>query len=277
MITAYIITHNRCDLLKKAILSVLNQTKAVSELIIIDDSSTDDTETVIASFKEGSAVPIVYYKFSVNVGSCLARNKAIELAKYEFIAGLDDDDEWTSNRMEKLSSEYDTDLSFVTSRNRIISPKNKRHTTYSPKLVCLKDILSLNYTGNQLFTETYKLRAINGFDESLKSAQDYDLNLRLIERFGCAKVLKEPLQIIYQNHGEKSITANSYFGYLSFYFKHYHKFSNKNKIVQIFRISQVRGRNIPLHYLLYSPDLMTFLKMTKFYFLRIFNKNHKTF
>ncbi|MCK5091435.1 MAG: glycosyltransferase family 2 protein, partial [Gammaproteobacteria bacterium] len=81
-------TYNRAAFLKNALNSVYRQTYQDFEVIVIDDGSTDNTEEVAKSFKG-----IIYIK-QENSGLNASRNRAIKLAKGEFIALLDDDDWW---------------------------------------------------------------------------------------------------------------------------------------------------------------------------------------
>ncbi|MDE5695822.1 MAG: glycosyltransferase family 2 protein [Lachnospiraceae bacterium] len=80
--------------------SVLNQTYAFLELIIVNDASTDDTKKIILEYcKKDNR--IFMYDLHTNSGAAAARNKAIEMAKGKFIAFLDSDDIWKRNKLEK--------------------------------------------------------------------------------------------------------------------------------------------------------------------------------
>src|SRR5680860_1319701 len=86
-----IITHNRKQLLKKAIASVFEQTYTDFELIIVDDGSTDNTEVVVSQFQDKR---IKYKKIEKQNNVSAVRNKALSLSTGEYIALLDDDDIW---------------------------------------------------------------------------------------------------------------------------------------------------------------------------------------
>ena len=85
-------TYNRAHLLQRAISSVLNQSYRNFELVIVDDGSTDNTEETCRSFGDRR---IAYFKQETNKGIMAARNRQLELAKGEYLAILDDDDELT--------------------------------------------------------------------------------------------------------------------------------------------------------------------------------------
>lgn len=90
-------TYNRSHLLPRAIASVLNQTYQNFELLIVDDASTDSTEEVCYSFKDER---IFYHKHQQNKGALASKNKGIDLARGDYIAFLDDDDELLANALE---------------------------------------------------------------------------------------------------------------------------------------------------------------------------------
>lgn len=96
-VSVIIPTYNRAQFIKAAISSVLGQTVRPCEIIVIDDESTDETEAVIRSLE--SPIPIVYHR-QHNQGPAQARNVGIALAKGEWIAFLDSDDEWHSEKLE---------------------------------------------------------------------------------------------------------------------------------------------------------------------------------
>jgi glycosyltransferase involved in cell wall biosynthesis len=99
LVTVIIPTFNRAHVIQKAINSVLIQNYKNFELIIIDDGSTDNTEEIVKKFHE-----VIYVKKN-HEGQSQARNYGLFLAKGEFIASLDSDDEWNNNYLE-VSIEY---------------------------------------------------------------------------------------------------------------------------------------------------------------------------
>lgn len=88
-VTVVLPTYNRAHWLPEAIDSALRQTHADLELLVIDDGSTDDTERVATAY----GPPVRYIK-QANRGVGFARNRAIELARGDFVAFLDSDDLW---------------------------------------------------------------------------------------------------------------------------------------------------------------------------------------
>lgn len=90
-------TYNRAHLLPRAINSVLNQSYRNFEMIIVDDGSSDNTEEVARSFDDKR---VLYHKHARNRGMLAARNKGFDLAKGEYVALLDDDDELLPEALE---------------------------------------------------------------------------------------------------------------------------------------------------------------------------------
>lgn len=80
--------------------SVLNQTYKNWEMLIVDDCSSDNGPRIVKKYHEQDK-RIKYIKLDKNSGAAVARNKAIELAKGKYIAFLDSDDLWKSEKLEK--------------------------------------------------------------------------------------------------------------------------------------------------------------------------------
>ena len=90
MISVVIPLYNKESFITETIQSVLNQTFADFELILINDGSTDKSEAVVKTFNDHR----IRYKSIANSGVSVARNTGIELAKFTWIAFLDADDWW---------------------------------------------------------------------------------------------------------------------------------------------------------------------------------------
>lgn len=88
-ISVIIPTYNRETFVTKAIDSILHQTFKDYEIIVIDDGSTDNTHKVLEPYRAD-----IQYVRQENSGVSAARNKGIRLAKGEWVAFLDSDDEW---------------------------------------------------------------------------------------------------------------------------------------------------------------------------------------
>lgn len=186
MISVVIPTHNRLDLLKNAIQSVVNQTYKNIEIIVVDDASSCNNKDIVESFRRS----IIYYRFETNQGGNVCRNKGVELATGEYIAFLDDDDVWHSEKLEKqyqLMNETDVDLCY-TGRNIIVVDEklqeiNRRYSFSRPKFVSLKkSIMQKNFIGttSSILIKKEKFLDTDGFCIKMPALQDYEFYIRFI-------------------------------------------------------------------------------------------------
>ncbi len=96
-VSVVIPTYNRAHLVGRAIQSVLNQTYHDFEIIIVDDGSIDNTEDVVKSLNDPS---IRYTRHDQNRGGSAARNTGIKMARGEYVAFQDSDDEYLPEKVE---------------------------------------------------------------------------------------------------------------------------------------------------------------------------------
>lgn len=101
-VSAVIPAYNRANLLPEAVRSIRAQTHPVSEIIIVDDGSTDDTADVVRALGTG----IRYFR-QANAGPSATRNRGIELAQGAYIAFLDADDVWLPHAIERQMEAFD--------------------------------------------------------------------------------------------------------------------------------------------------------------------------
>ena len=95
-VSVVIPTHNRAQLVKEAIDSVLAQSQPVREIIVVDDGSTDATKNLLSNY--GAKIQALYES---GKGASAARNLGMRAATGTWIAFLDDDDVWLSNKIER--------------------------------------------------------------------------------------------------------------------------------------------------------------------------------
>ncbi len=100
-------THNRAGLLKRAVASVLTQTYKDFELIIVNDASSDNTREVVDGFSDER----IHYLYREECGSAsAARNTGICAASGNYVAFLDDDDEFLPTFLEEMKNLIDANL-----------------------------------------------------------------------------------------------------------------------------------------------------------------------
>ncbi|MFH0255805.1 glycosyltransferase [Vibrio rumoiensis] len=208
LVSIYIPTRNRKELLINAVDSVLRQTYRNIEIIIIDDCSRDETESVVKEYMLKHDF-IYYLKNDEPKGACYSRNRAINFAKGEFITGLDDDDIFLDNRIQEFIDSYENKYTFLCTP--IIENNGKRKIVRNNyrKSINLDSLLHSNVVGNQIFTKTQFLQEIGGFDKRMPAFQDYDTWIRLLYKNGYALKLQKPTYIWNTGHELDRISLSS--------------------------------------------------------------------
>ena len=99
MVSVIMPVYNAAKYLETSLLSIVNQTYKDWELVLVDDCSSDSSPDIIAKFK--SQHPnIIYHRLDQNQGAAVARNTALNIAKGRYVAFLDSDDIWESQKLE---------------------------------------------------------------------------------------------------------------------------------------------------------------------------------
>ena len=101
LVSVIIPTRNRARFLAGAVKSVLEQSYNDFEIIVVDDCSSDDTTALMESFR-GSGIR--YFRHDRRLGGASARNTGIHQSTGEYIAFLDDDDEWYPEKLGRQMS-----------------------------------------------------------------------------------------------------------------------------------------------------------------------------
>lgn len=210
MISIILPVYNREKTVVRAAESVLKQSIDEDlELIIVDDKSNDDTLSRVERLKD-PRVRIV--KMTENGGACKARNEGIRCAKGEYIAFQDSDDEWLDGKLKKqveLLKASQSDLVFCgftkwigekstkIPRRRFSLPENNEDI--------FTELLMDNFVSTQTILAKREVFEEVKFDESLPRMQDWDLMLRVAERYNI-RYLDEYLVNVYVQ--KDSISSN---------------------------------------------------------------------
>jgi glycosyltransferase involved in cell wall biosynthesis len=268
-VSVYIATHNRKDLLIKAVESVLNQTYENIEIIIVNDGSSDNTQVVLDTL----AIKFSNIKVFINdsaKGAAFSRNIAIKASTGMFITGLDDDDYFTPNRINDFINHWSNTYSFLFSNYQefdgILVTKNLPRK----KIIGFSDIKKRNYVGNQIFTTKNKIMEIGGFDEKLEAWEDYDLWFRLIASFGPAKVINNHSYLLNVENSRQRITnsSNIMLACEQFIEKHSDTLtSNEKNYHEINAIYDTKYKITLKQCLLHSKDLYSTIRVIKTYLI----------
>jgi glycosyltransferase involved in cell wall biosynthesis len=213
-VSAIITTYKRpLEILKRAYSSIKHQTYRNIEIIIVDDSPDTFKERFLIK-EYFTAEGILYIQHSVNQGACAARNTGIEHATGDAIAFLDDDDEWTEQKIEKqvkCMKESNADLVY-TNRHYIINDDTgtkvvRRSPGHRGKV--FDRLMEENFIGSTSFPLIKKcvFSQVGNFDVELKASQDYDMWLRIAQEFN-VDYIAEPV-CVYHVHSGSGITNNT--------------------------------------------------------------------
>lgn len=188
-VSCVIITHNRLGLLRRAVKSVMDQTYNDIEIIVVDDASDDGTEEYGKELKN-SGIKYIRIGKEDSKGGNYARNVGIYASTGDFVAFLDDDDYWLQNKIEKqvkyaiehpnvgmiyggFACEFD---------NQILNYKVLPNPDYQGNMIEKGLFISPFASTTILFVKRNILQEIEGFDINLKYWQEYELEIRLMQK-----------------------------------------------------------------------------------------------
>lgn len=244
-ISVYLPTRNRVDTLSRAVASVLAQTRPPYELIVVNDGSTDQTSEWLAAMMESNQGPTLIRVISspFQQGACASRNAAIASAEGDWITGIDDDDEWLPGRLETMCAAASESYSFVCASDVIRAENGRTFWRISPPQITLQSLLSRNVVGNQILVRKEVVTSCGGFDLNLPAAQDYDLWIRIVERYGPAVGVASPLQIVHSENVSRISTSRSRrHGYWLAYKKHKRLMDRSVRRSHLFGLMKANGR-----------------------------------
>jgi len=177
--------YNSEKYLRETLQSVVSQTYKNWELVIVNDGSSDLTESIIFEFKD-QGYPIVYH-FQQNRGLVASRNKAVELSQGDYIAFIDHDDLWMPDMLASHLAAFDEetilvygdfiikDMSLGRDYVAFDSSKELYSGSVAEKL-CKKNFIWLQ----SVLVRADAVRMLGeAFDPELLTAEDFDFLLRL--------------------------------------------------------------------------------------------------
>jgi glycosyltransferase involved in cell wall biosynthesis len=212
MISVVIPTYNRQDYIERAIVSVLNQTRQASEILVVDDASTDGTdqvmEHIISRFPQAG---VQFLRSTENRGAQVVRNRGIREANGEWIALLDSDDEWLPNHLEISLLLAETDQVNVVYGNGFVEDGiNKKLLSCGQP--ARKAFLYSNILSNagpmfqSMLVRKSCFEKIGFLDENIIAHQEWDTAIRLF-RDNEVSYVDEPV-FIWHIHQAENISGN---------------------------------------------------------------------
>jgi glycosyltransferase involved in cell wall biosynthesis len=187
LVSVIIPTYNSASFLPQSVESVLHQTYANFEVIVVDDGSTDNTEAVLSPYRDA-----IRYIKKANSGPSGARNLGINEAKGEFIAFQDADDIWLPEKlqlqMDYLTSHPEiavlyTDIIQFNHQGQLSFGLQERYGSIPSGYIFEELLVNHAVTLSTVIVYRSCIYEVGTFDESLIGAEDYNFYLRLARKF----------------------------------------------------------------------------------------------
>lgn len=244
---------NRIQYISETIGSVTSQTYSDVEIIVVDDGSSDGTYEKLCEFKEEGAINLYTHEDRCNRGQSASLNLGLEKARGEYIAILDSDDLFHSEKLQKQVAflRANPDIGLVYGMGQGIDEEGKY----------LYDILAPDHVEpndpNRVLLDCYFLLPQNSlvrrsvfeqagyFEESFRAAQDHDMLIRIAEITRMA--FMPELLFYYRRHGN-SISANSQ----EVRWQNGFEILRRATVRYPYRRSTIRKRRAVLHYRLWE-------------------------
>lgn len=240
MISVIITTYNRSmKILSRAINSVCNQTYKNYEIIIINDYPDNKYEIDCLIKSRYNSFNIRVEHNESNIGACRSRNKGIKMATGNWIAFLDDDDEWIDNKLEVQIEYAMLGYSLVYCTGTIVYDSGNIDEMPFIK-DCAADPIGIMLCDNCMggcsfpLLEKKMLYELGGFDEKLKSSQDYDLWLRIICKYNFCYINQSLVKYHISDDSITSDTGKRMQGYLRILKKYKYLYKKNPKSLAIF-------------------------------------------
>ncbi len=241
LLSVIITTYNRdLKIINRAVISVKNQTYPWIEIILVDDNLNNSklSARIYAYCKKEN---IIYIKQFGNQGACNARNLGAANSHGEYIAFLDDDDEWMPSKASEQVNTLKKGYGLVFSKGlKIYTKPNYIEKLYGNSVNFIQtpdfqDLLVKNYVGStsQIMVTRECFYKVNGFDPKFLARQDYDFCIRIsryYKLYGIDHILfKHYIHSEYQISKDIDKTIQ---GYKSLFHK-YKKYYQKNYMAYI--------------------------------------------
>ncbi len=186
MITISVIipTYNVAEYIEEGLLSVLHQTYPATEIICVDDGSSDTTVEIIKKIQAAFPNRISLYQNETNRGATYTRNKGLAIATGDYLQFFDADDLLYKDKFEKqvqLIQEKKPQPDIIVSDfyRRSVDGREELYHFPEQDAWCAALETSLGVTSGNLYKRSAVL-AVKGWTEDLKSSQEYDLMFRML-------------------------------------------------------------------------------------------------
>lgn len=205
-------TYNRADLIMETLESVFSQTYKHFEVLVVDNSSTDNTETLLQPLvQEGK---IIYIRHDKNYERSKSRNTGMQAAKGDFLTFLDSDDFMYPDCLLDAANFVKTNPQIFFFQNLYELVDNNRKSIYNYSFPSLKNQYKALATGNFisciggfLHREIYQqFRFVE--DARLIGSEDYDVWFKILARYKMGRINKINSGI--REHPNRSVNLGAY-------------------------------------------------------------------
>jgi len=200
------------DTVLRSVKSVLNQTYENIEVIVVDDSPSDfvhrdEVRSVLEDLRDSR---LIYIRHDRNMGANQARNTGIMRSTGEYVAFLDDDDEWMPEKLECLIPLFTDGVGLVYSGSYSVSGDTVklRDMSLARSGYVFDALMEYNFIGSTSFAIIKKecFEKCGTFLTGLASNQDWELYLRIARSY---KVEFTPKPLVrYYKHESERISTN---------------------------------------------------------------------
>lgn len=203
LVSVIVPTNNRLIMLQRAIASIQKQTYKNIEIIIIANGCIDNTSTIVGEL-ESKYNNIRFLNFTEALGGAEARNRGLHIAQGEFIAFLDDDDEWIENKLEQQINILKENKYCIVGCNYIeVSPDKSKYRKLKEN-VSFYDMNFENVIGSYSFCITKSEYLENLFiNKKLKASQDWDLWIKIFLKTNKKAYIIQDYLVKYYQHDNK--------------------------------------------------------------------------
>lgn len=214
-VSVIIPTKNRAEVITRALNSVCKQTLKNLEIIIVDDGSTDETESVIKQFlDQKKEIPIKYIKNKLSLGGAIARNQGAEIATGKYIAFLDSDDEWLPNHLSSgiqiIQSNNSNGVFGAFYTKSDIGVLKEVNVLDIPKDFTMADYIFSRIGDARTSTFIFESSCFKEikFDERQEKHQDWDLAIRFCDKYKLSVNNERTVIIHYDSNNRMSNSMN---------------------------------------------------------------------
>lgn len=228
LISAIITTHNRLELLKRAIDSVLSQTYTNIECVVVSDNSSDGTNEYCSRLPN---VKLTVISKEDSRGGNHARNVGVNASHGEYVAFLDDDDYWLPEKIEKQVELMEESNAVLVSCGRLIERVLENSVIEMVDGGCAslpsndmskKILYNICTLTSLIMVRRDDLINAGMFDEELSAWQEYEMTIRMAQ-LGQFRCVNDALAVYRINVGDKARVTNKFYTWKKSVFYIYHK------------------------------------------------------